>query len=189
MARKDLKEYHVWKAMKARCYSSCHKNSNYQKNNLEVCDKWRNDFNAFFKDMGKRPGENYSIDRIDNSKGYYPENCRWATQSEQCKNRGSFNKVYIYNGEAKVLKDWAKHFGIKYTTLYLRITREKLSFEEAISRKNRYENFYYDNKYSSLKDIVAEHSIVPYMTITSRLSNGWDLEKALKTPKLVNQFR
>ena len=51
-----------------------------------MCLKWRN-FHKFYADMGPRPTPRHSIDRIDNEKGYEPANCRWATKSEQQRNR------------------------------------------------------------------------------------------------------
>ena len=79
--------YGCWKNMLSRCRTK-NKSSIYF--NIKVCDRWlaKNDgFNNFIKDMGVRPSLKHSIDRINNDLGYYPENCRWATQSEQLLNR------------------------------------------------------------------------------------------------------
>ena len=95
--RKEIPEYHTWKNMRARCNAPCNKeNGNYQKNNIIVCERW-NDFEKFYEDMGPRPSDKHSIDRIDNSKDYFPENCRWTNQTVQCSNRGDFNKIFIHN--------------------------------------------------------------------------------------------
>ena len=109
---------------------------------------------------------------------YYPENCRWVTQDEQCKNRGTFNKVFTYNGESLVLKDWAKKLEINYTTLYHRIYRSNMSFEEAIRFTKEYE---YNGFKSSIKEICNKFSKVSYDNVINRINRGWDLHKALTT--------
>ena len=130
---KITKEYRAWKGMKSRCYSPCNKNmGKYQALNIEVCGRWKNSFDNFMDDMGKCP-EGYTLDRIDPTKDYSPENCRWASWKTQSSNRGNFNKVFTYQGKTMILKDWAKHFNIKYTTLYTRMHRGGLSFEDAVN--------------------------------------------------------
>ena len=122
MTKKSMKEYRIWKAMKARCYAPSQTKGYYKQNHITVCDRWRNNFNAFIEDMGRMPDENYSIERIDVLKGYEPDNCKWIPQREQSKNRN--NTVwFLFNGEYMCLKDVAKKIGIKYTTLYQRYKR------------------------------------------------------------------
>ena len=88
MNKKSMKEYRIWRAMKARCYSPCNQNDGYyQKENIQVCDRWKNSFQNFLEDMGKIPSNDYSIERIDYRKDYCPENCKWIKFSEQSKNR------------------------------------------------------------------------------------------------------
>jgi hypothetical protein len=171
MRRNDIPEYKAWKGMKSRCYAKCNQNTSYQKNNIDVCDEWKNDFEQFYADMGKKPGKEYSLDRIDNSKGYSKENCRWTTQDVQCANRGSFNRVYTYNGISMVLKDWARVLDINYSTLHKRITVQKLTFMEAM----------YSPLKISKKDLAKKYGI-DYGILCSRTSRGWSLYKALTTP-------
>lgn len=76
MAKKDLKEYRIWKAMKSRCYSQCLKHLSYQQKGIIVCDEWKNSFDKFYEDMGPIPSNNHSLDRINNNGNYCKENCR-----------------------------------------------------------------------------------------------------------------
>ena len=82
-------EYIAWYQMNRRCYSPKHPSfDRYGGRGIGVCDRWRHDFMAFFSDMGVRPSPAYSLDRIDNDANYGPDNCRWATHSQQRQNSG-----------------------------------------------------------------------------------------------------
>lgn len=87
-------EYYTWSSMLQRCYNPADpRYHRYGARGITVCARWRRSFAAFFADMGPRPpGMNgkralFSIDRIDNDRGYSKDNCRWTTNIEQCRNR------------------------------------------------------------------------------------------------------
>lgn len=75
------REYRAWNDMKTRC----RRDKNY-KGRVSVCTRWKNDFQAFLKDMGKCP-PSLTLDRIDNDGNYEPGNCRWTTNLEQQRNK------------------------------------------------------------------------------------------------------
>ncbi len=79
--------YRTWQKMKQRCLNLNADNyERYGGRGIKVCERWQEDFKNFLADMGERP-EGTSIDRQDNDKGYYKENCRWATPKEQANNQ------------------------------------------------------------------------------------------------------
>jgi hypothetical protein len=89
-------------------------------NPVQMCDRWRNDFAAFLADMGKAPTDGHSVDRIDNERGYSPDNCRWATNKEQVMNR----RVTLWltvDGVTRTVDEWSTITGIAYRTLRHRI--------------------------------------------------------------------
>lgn len=114
-------EYRAYKNMMRRCYEIKRKEyTRYGGRGIEVCERWRESFIAFFEDMGSRPSKKHSLDRIENDKGYFKENCRWATSTEQIRNR-SISVNIIYNGETKSLKEWCDILGIAYKQTHKRI--------------------------------------------------------------------
>lgn len=72
--------------------------------------------------MGRRPTPNHTIDRIDNNGDYCPENCRWATWSEQARSRSN-NRIIEHNGKAQTLAAWCEEAGLTVNTLWYRLKR------------------------------------------------------------------
>ena len=83
-----LPEYIVWESMKKRCSTPTSRDfADYGGRGITVCDTWREDFAAFYRDMGPRPSPKMSVERLNNDAGYSPENCVWASRSQQALNR------------------------------------------------------------------------------------------------------
>lgn len=101
---------------------------------IKVCERWRKSFDAFVEDMGV-PEPKMTLERIDNNKGYSPENCRWATMQEQQRNRR--DTVWLtFNGKTKCLADWAQTLSVSPQAIGYRL-RSGYSFEEALSKPFR----------------------------------------------------
>ena len=116
-------EYQAWASMKARCYQPGHHFSeHYGARGITVCDKWLHDYPAFLADVGRRPSPRHSIDRIDNSKGYSPENVHWATASEQQINRRN-TRMVVYEGKPSSVTLLARRFGLNSYILKERLDR------------------------------------------------------------------
>ena len=103
------KIYGIWSEMVARCHRPTHvRYGDYGGRGIDVASEWH-DFNTFFADMGERP-QGLSLDRVDNSKGYSKENCRWATTSEQATNKRN-NRFLTAFGRTIPISWWAHVIG------------------------------------------------------------------------------
>lgn len=127
--------YSVWQGMKRRCDNPNFKQfSHYGGRGIYVCERWINSFENFVYDMGERP-EGYSIERVDNDGPYSPENCVWASRSEQQRNRRITTMVTI-EGIEYVAVSLAQKAGLKTDTIVQRAALG-LTFDEVMSPKRR----------------------------------------------------
>jgi len=126
--------YEIWCSMRSRCHNENKKNyKNYGGRGIKICETWEKSFEKF-RSWANNNGysDNLEIDRIDNLKGYYPENCRWVVRGKQMNNKR--NNVHLrFNGKTKTIAEWAKETGISYNTLYARINKLNWSVEKALT--------------------------------------------------------
>jgi hypothetical protein len=116
-------EYRTWQNIIKRCTDPTDKSwLRYGGAGIRICDKWRNSYETFLADMGRRPSSNHSIDRIENARGYEPGNCRWATSKEQRLNQRRIVLIEA-NGKALTLTDWVRHLGLSKSTVNKRLAR------------------------------------------------------------------
>jgi hypothetical protein len=116
------RSYRVYHGMIDRCYNR--KNPAYDRyggRGITVCERWLTAFEHFFEDMGERPTD-LSLERVENDAGYSPDNCRWATLSEQARNKRN-NNLIRWQGKTQTLAQWAEETGIPRDTICARLKK------------------------------------------------------------------
>lgn len=133
---KNDRLYNIWGRMKQRCENpKYYKYKDYGGRGIAVCDEWRLDFHAFYEwALSHGYEDGLTLERVDNDKGYCPDNCRWATRKEQNNNRRS-NRRITYNGETHTIAEWSKITGIKQGTIRNRIALYGWPVEKALTKK------------------------------------------------------
>ena len=110
---KTAPEYHSWRSLLYRCTNPDSRAwPSYGGRGIAVCDRWQGEhgFENFFADMGPRPSGT-TIDRIDNDKGYFKHNCRWATPLTQTRNRRCMPTLTV-DGVTRLVCEWAEQLGV-----------------------------------------------------------------------------
>lgn len=124
-------EYYIWKSMKDRCRNPNNKcYHNYGGRGISVCAEWIHSYETFLKDVGRKPTPKHTLERIENNKGYYKGNVRWATRTEQMNNTRANVNVTI-NGVTKNLKQWCIEKGLYQSSVYRRM-KKGWSIQDAI---------------------------------------------------------
>lgn len=173
--------YSVWQGMKYRCNNpNAPAYKNYGGRGIKICMRWSNSFHNFLSDMGERPTSKHTLDRIDNDKGYSPDNCRWATRAEQGRNTRA-NRLVTYNGQTKPLIEWSEITGVNYGTLRSRLDNG-MSLEDAFRPETiKPAPFTFEGQTHTLRqwaDIVG----ISYQTLRVRINRGWSIHRALTEP-------
>ena len=177
--------------MKSRCLNPRDKSfSLYGGKGITVCERWGKSFENFVADMGERPiGK--TLDRIDGSKGYNKENCRWASPTEQKMNQ-SVTKRIDFNGKSLVSAEWSKEVNIPEHTLFQRIYRG-WTIEEALTiplkgkpskkgfSRESSKKLTFNGESLSIKQ-WADKAGIPLSTLKQRIKLGWSHESALTKP-------
>lgn len=191
----DLKRLlYVWNGIRTRCYNPKSKSyRNYGGRGIKLCEEWqdRTKFVEWAMSHGYRKG--LSVDRIDCNGNYAPENCRFATASEQMQNV-RYNRNITFQGRTQSLSMWAREIGVPIPTLWRRIFKRNTPLEIAMMRTIPPEM-----KRNSKRKLLefrgechsAERwSIIRFgnkYTVRYRIKLGWNLEEAISIPKGVSR--
>ena len=179
---RKTRTYRIWKGMKSRCYSPSFNNeqNKYQSLGIIVDERWKHSYENFINDMGLCP-EGYSIERLEVLGNYCKKNCKWLPLSEQSKNRTN-TPLYTIGEESKILKDWAREFGINYTTLWHRVHSKKMTILEAVKYSHLLEINgvkktikdwckYYGISYGAVMTKKSKHKELSYIEIINQYIN------------------
>jgi len=127
-------EYYTWVSMKDRCLNPRNKQyANYGGRGISVCEEWVASYEEFLNAVGRRPSNKHSLDRYPNNDGNYePGNVRWATQTEQARNRRN-NVLIAFRDQAKCLMDWCREFNLPFPVVRVRLSELGWTIEAALT--------------------------------------------------------
>jgi hypothetical protein len=173
-------EYTVWVTMIQRCTNpDAFGYERYGGRGIEVCQLWRNSYIAFLRDMGRRPSDAHSIERVDNDGHYKPGNCIWSNDRNQSRNRVS-NKFITAFGKTQILSDWANGAGITASAISKRLAKGLLP-EEALTiapQRNRRTSLTLRGETLTVT-AWAKRAGKDFSTVNKRLEAGWSAEDAV----------
>lgn len=173
--------YNTWAQIKQRCTNPNNPQYLYYGGRgIVMCQRWMDSFEDFYADMGDRP-EGMTLDRIDNNKGYEPNNVRWATKQEQARNRRCVVEV-THNGKRMFLHEWADSIGVSYEILKKRWQLGERPPKLLEPRRGRAHDapIKFKGKTKSPRE-WAEYLGVKYTTILYRAKHGLPLDRKRET--------
>lgn len=131
---RDTSEYQIWAGAKGRATNPNDKYwLRYGGRGIGMCERWANGFEAFYTDMGPRPTPKHTLERVDNEKGYGPDNCVWATRAEQNRNQRRTVRIQ-HEGREMCMADFARHLGIDRKRFRYYYVGRNLPLEVAVER-------------------------------------------------------
>lgn len=185
----NTKIYHVWQGMKQRCEDPNRENyKNYGARGITVCEEWHDPETFINWALSHGYKEGLSIDRIDNEKGYFPDNCRWADSTTQARNQRK-NRLLVYDGETKCLSEWSQIVGIPIPTIWKRL-QHGMPVKDALTIPPKKRSRNIENKPIILEYKGSQRTLKEWCKITglspellrTRIKRGWEPERALTTP-------
>ena len=174
--------YRIWAHIKSRCYSESNERySDYGGRGIIMDENWKNDFMSFYNwAINNGYSDKLTIDRIDNNKGYSPDNCKWSTCREQCNNRRS-NRLVTYNNKTQCLMEWSKELDIPYYTLQNRLDAG-WQIDKAFTEKTKVSLYTYNGKSQRLNEWAKELGI-DRRVLSNRINKlNWEIGRAFTQP-------
>jgi len=121
---KGTRLYRIYTGVRTRCFNkNDHAYARYGASGISICKEWDGaDGFERFRDWAMNNGysDNLTLDRIDNAKGYQPDNCRWVSMKAQERNRTN-NRYLTANGETHIIAEWSDITGIKQSMISQRL--------------------------------------------------------------------
>lgn len=177
-------EYYSWKSMIQRCENSNHDAyPRYGGRGIKICQRWRKSFINFLTDMGQRP-IGTCLERRDNNGNYEPNNCYWATQKQQARNRRS-NRIITINGDSLTISEWSEKTGVSKLLIQARAAKGWKPEECICPDKNFTGKGYRLITHKGMTMTImnwAKYLNIPHECLRSRLKKGWSEERTLTTP-------
>ena len=174
-------EFRAWAHMKHRCFNPNHpRYLDWGGRGIMVCDRWKNSFENFLADMGTKPSPKHSIDRIDNDGDYCPDNCRWATKTDQSNNKRN-NRLITIRNKTYTIAQWTKEMGYGRDVIWNRLKDGWSDYDAVMTPVHIDKLITIKNKTRTIAQWTKEMGYGESV-IRNRLKLGWSEFDAVMTP-------